>query len=58
MKNEVFCFSVKFYEFDVFFCADSEYIFCFMIQAYFCGQNHEIGVKCQGVKHYRIGFFP
>jgi hypothetical protein len=54
MKNEVSCFSIKFYGFDVVFCADSEYIFGFMIQAYFCGTNHEICVKYHGIAHYQI----
>ncbi len=57
MKNEVLYFPVKFYGFDVVFCADSEYIFCFMIQTYFCGENHEICVKYQGTTHYRVCFF-
>jgi hypothetical protein len=54
MKNEVLGFSVKFYGFIVVFCADSEYIFCFMIQVHFCGENHKICVKYQGMTHYRI----
>jgi hypothetical protein len=30
-----------------FFYADSEYVFCFMIRTYFCGENYEICVKFQ-----------
>ncbi len=54
MKNEILCFSVKLYGLDAVFSADSEYIFCFIIQAHFCGENHEICVKYQGMIHYRI----
>jgi hypothetical protein len=54
MKNEMLCFPVKFYGFDVVFSADSEYIFCFMIQEHFYGENHEICVKYQEMTHYRI----
>ena len=52
-----YCFSVKLYGLDVVFSVDSEYIFCFMIQAHFCGENQEIRVKYQVMTHYRIYFF-
>ena len=36
MKNEVSLFLIKSYGLDAVFCADSEYIFSFMIQVCFC----------------------
>jgi hypothetical protein len=47
----------KIRRFPLVFSTDSEYIFCFMIRAHFCGENHEICVKYQVITHYRIYFF-
>jgi hypothetical protein len=58
MKNEVSLFLIKFYGFDVVFCADSEYIFGCMIPACFCRENHEICVKHCEITYTKSDFFP
>ncbi len=44
----------KIRRFPLVFSTDSEYIFCFMIQAHFFGENHEICVKYQVITHEGI----